>query len=107
MASRPSLRVAIWERNPVTCACAAETVGGLGIVTDVRESGDVDAALARTIAELGPDALAPDFTLTEGLTAMSTPDALERGGHMVPMGRAATSTKWQAQQCFWHPCRPT
>ncbi len=29
-------RVAIWERDPETCASAAEAVGGLGIVTDVR-----------------------------------------------------------------------
>jgi 3-oxoacyl-[acyl-carrier protein] reductase len=179
-------RVAIWERNPQTCASAAEAIGALGIVADVREAADVDAALARTLAELGPvsvlvnnaggvfaspllettengwdalyranlrhvllctqraaramvehgiagsiitvtsiegvraapgyaayaaakagvvnytktaalelaphgirvNALAPDFTLTEGLRAMSTPEALERGGRMVPMGRA-------------------
>ncbi len=47
-------RVAIWERNPETTAAGAEEVGGLGIVTDVRESNQVDEALARTIAELGP-----------------------------------------------------
>lgn len=46
-------RVAIWERDPQTCAQAAESIGGLGIVTDVRDSGQVDAALERTIAELG------------------------------------------------------
>ncbi len=46
--------VAIWERDPDTCAAAAEEVGGVGITTDVRESGQVDAALARTIDELGP-----------------------------------------------------
>jgi hypothetical protein len=28
----------IWERNPDTCASAAEAVGALGIVTDVRDS---------------------------------------------------------------------
>jgi NAD(P)-dependent dehydrogenase (short-subunit alcohol dehydrogenase family) len=179
-------RVAIWERNPETCASVAKETGGLGIVTDVRESAEVDAALARTVAELGPvsvlvnnaggvfasplletsengwdalyranlrhvllctqrtarvmvehriegsiitvtsiegvraapgyaayaaakagvvnytktaalelaphgirvNALAPDFTLTEGLHAMSTPEGLERGGQMVPIGRA-------------------
>ncbi|MBJ7339756.1 glucose 1-dehydrogenase [Mycolicibacterium sp.] len=179
-------RVAIWERNPQTCASAAAAVDGIGIVTDVRESADVDAALARTVAEFGPvsvlvnnaggvfasplletsengwdalyranlrhvllctqrvgrvmvehrtrgsiitvtsiegvraapgyaayaaakagvvnytktaalelaphgirvNALAPDFTLTEGLTELSTPEALERGGRMVPLGRA-------------------
>ena len=38
-------RVAIWERDPQTCAQAAESIGGLGIVTDVRDSEQVDAAL--------------------------------------------------------------
>jgi 3-oxoacyl-[acyl-carrier protein] reductase len=47
-------KVAIWERDPETAAAAAEEVGGLGIPTDVRESGEVDDALARTTAELGP-----------------------------------------------------
>jgi 3-oxoacyl-[acyl-carrier protein] reductase len=45
--------VAIWERDAETCASAAETVGALGIVTDVRDSGQVDAALQRTRDELG------------------------------------------------------
>lgn len=39
--------------RPQTCAQAAESIGGLGIVTDVRDGGQVDAALERTIAELG------------------------------------------------------
>ena len=47
-------KVAIWERDPDTAAAAADEVGGLGIATDVRESDQVDAALARTTAELGP-----------------------------------------------------
>ncbi len=46
--------VAVWERDPDTASSAAEEVGGLGITTDVRESADVDAALARTTEELGP-----------------------------------------------------
>jgi 3-oxoacyl-[acyl-carrier protein] reductase len=46
--------VVIWERDADSAAAAAEEVGGLGIVTDVRESGEVDVALARTIDELGP-----------------------------------------------------
>lgn len=46
--------VAIWERDPQTCAEAAESIGALGIVTDVRDSGQVDAALDQTTAELGP-----------------------------------------------------
>lgn len=45
--------VAIWERNAETCASAAETIGALGIPTDVRDSAQVDAALARTVDELG------------------------------------------------------
>jgi NAD(P)-dependent dehydrogenase (short-subunit alcohol dehydrogenase family) len=46
--------VAIWEQNPDTCAAAATEIGALGIPTDVRDSGAVDAALAHTQAELGP-----------------------------------------------------
>ncbi len=46
--------VAIWERDPDTAMAAAEEVGGLGLPTDVRDSAQVDAALARTVAELGP-----------------------------------------------------
>ncbi|HEY9265098.1 MAG TPA: SDR family oxidoreductase [Mycobacterium sp.] len=45
--------VAIWERDPQTCVTAAEAVGGLGLVTDVRDSDAVDAALERTEHELG------------------------------------------------------
>ena len=37
--------VAIWEHNVETCTSAAEAIGGLGIVTDVRDSEQVDAAL--------------------------------------------------------------
>lgn len=45
--------VAIWERNPDTCAQAAAALGVLGITTDVRDGDQVDAALQRTTAELG------------------------------------------------------
>ena len=45
--------VAIWERDPDTCAAAADAVGGLGMVTDVRDTAAVDAALERTQRELG------------------------------------------------------
>ncbi|TFV56968.1 SDR family oxidoreductase [Mycobacterium sp. PS03-16] len=45
-------RVAIWERDAERCAAAAEAVGGLGVVTDVRDSAEVTAALDRTEAEL-------------------------------------------------------
>lgn len=47
-------RVAIWERDADSCAAAADSLGALGIVTDVRDNGQVDAALKRTTAELGP-----------------------------------------------------
>jgi 3-oxoacyl-[acyl-carrier protein] reductase len=47
-------KVAIWERDPETAAAAGLELGGLGITTDVRESDQVDAALAQTRAELGP-----------------------------------------------------
>jgi NAD(P)-dependent dehydrogenase (short-subunit alcohol dehydrogenase family) len=45
--------VAIWERDPSSCDAAAAATGGLGLVTDVRESAQVDDALFRTTAELG------------------------------------------------------
>lgn len=45
--------MAIWERDRQTCAQAAESIGALGIVTDVRDSDQLDAALQRTTAELG------------------------------------------------------
>lgn len=47
-------RVAIWERDAASCAAAAQEFGALGITTDVREGDQVDAALARTVVELGP-----------------------------------------------------
>lgn len=46
-------RVAIWERNSDSCASAAGEIGALGITVDVRDAAAVDAALARTSAELG------------------------------------------------------
>jgi 3-oxoacyl-[acyl-carrier protein] reductase len=45
--------VAIWERNAETCTSAAAAIGALGIVTDVRDGEQVDAALHRTTTELG------------------------------------------------------
>ena len=47
-------KVAIWERDHDTAAAAAAEVGGLGLPTDVRDSAEVDHALERTVAELGP-----------------------------------------------------
>jgi NAD(P)-dependent dehydrogenase (short-subunit alcohol dehydrogenase family) len=46
-------KVAVWERNPETCASAADSMRALGIVTDVRDGEQVDAALQRTTTELG------------------------------------------------------
>ncbi len=46
--------VAIWERDAGSCAESAESIGALGIVTDVRDAEQVDAALAQTAGELGP-----------------------------------------------------
>jgi 3-oxoacyl-[acyl-carrier protein] reductase len=45
--------VAIWERDADTCASAAERIGALGIVVDVRDTEQVDAALHRTVNECG------------------------------------------------------
>ena len=46
--------VAIWERNPDSCESAAKATGALGITTDVRDTAQVDAAMQRTVDELGP-----------------------------------------------------
>jgi NAD(P)-dependent dehydrogenase (short-subunit alcohol dehydrogenase family) len=46
-------QVAVWERDPDTCAAAAAEVGGLGVVTDVREGDQVDRALAATLDRYG------------------------------------------------------
>jgi 3-oxoacyl-[acyl-carrier protein] reductase len=46
-------KVAIWERDPESCAVSADELGVLGVVADVRDADQVDAALERTIAELG------------------------------------------------------
>jgi 3-oxoacyl-[acyl-carrier protein] reductase len=46
-------QVAIWEHDEASCRSAAEEVGGLACVTDVRDEGQVDAALAATIEALG------------------------------------------------------
>jgi NAD(P)-dependent dehydrogenase (short-subunit alcohol dehydrogenase family) len=46
--------VAVWERDPDTAASAGHEVAGLGLTVDVRDSDQVDAALDRTVEELGP-----------------------------------------------------
>jgi 3-oxoacyl-[acyl-carrier protein] reductase len=45
--------VAIWERDPETVADAAKSIGALGLTVDVRDGEQVDAALERTVGELG------------------------------------------------------
>jgi 3-oxoacyl-[acyl-carrier protein] reductase len=45
--------VAVWERDPDTCVAVAKEVGGLGVVTDVRETDQVDRALAATLDRYG------------------------------------------------------
>jgi NAD(P)-dependent dehydrogenase (short-subunit alcohol dehydrogenase family) len=45
--------VAIWERDADTCASAADAVGGLPVVTDVREADQVDRAVAATLERYG------------------------------------------------------
>jgi 3-oxoacyl-[acyl-carrier protein] reductase len=45
--------VSIWERDAETCASAAEEVGGLAVVTDVREADQVDRAVAATLDRFG------------------------------------------------------
>jgi 3-oxoacyl-[acyl-carrier protein] reductase len=45
--------VAVWERDPDTAASAAEEVGGLAVVTDVRDADQVDRAVAATLDRYG------------------------------------------------------
>lgn len=47
-------KVAIWERDTSSCTESSSTIGALGIVADVRDSGQVADALDRTASELGP-----------------------------------------------------
>lgn len=46
-------QVAVWERDPERAAAAAEAVGGLGAVVDVRDAAAVDGALAATLERFG------------------------------------------------------
>lgn len=46
-------RVVIWEQDADACTAVADEVGGLSIVTDVREATQVDSALAQTMVEEG------------------------------------------------------
>lgn len=45
--------LAIWERDEATARAAADEVGGLACVTDVRDPDQVDAALAATVDAYG------------------------------------------------------
>lgn len=45
--------VALWERDSDTCGSTAGSLGALGIVVDVRDGEQVDAALQRTVDEFG------------------------------------------------------
>lgn len=47
-------RVAIWEQDEESCLATADEVGALACTTDVRDPDQVDAAVDRTLAELGP-----------------------------------------------------
>ena len=47
-------KVAIWERDPETCSATAQELGVLGVLADVRDGEQVDAALADTTEALGP-----------------------------------------------------
>ncbi|PND54800.1 oxidoreductase [Mycobacterium sp. ENV421] len=69
--------VAIWERDADSCAATAAELGVLGIVADVRDSGQVDAALARTRDELGPVSILVNNA--GGVFASSLLDTSENG----------------------------
>jgi 3-oxoacyl-[acyl-carrier protein] reductase len=46
--------VAIWERDVDSCTESADAIGALGLVTDVRDGDQVNAAFEQTVAKLGP-----------------------------------------------------
>jgi 3-oxoacyl-[acyl-carrier protein] reductase len=50
-------KVAIWEKDKASALSAADETDALACITDVRDADQVDAALARTIAELGVPAI--------------------------------------------------
>ena len=60
-----------------------QEVGGLGLVTDVRDGDEVDAALARTIGELGTGAN-PGEQCRRGLPLSHPGDVGERVGRALP-----------------------
>jgi NAD(P)-dependent dehydrogenase (short-subunit alcohol dehydrogenase family) len=80
---------AIWERDPDTCAAAADAIGGRGLATDVRDAEAVDAALERTERELGTVSI---LVNNAGGTFHSPPleTSGERVGCLVPEQPSAT-----------------
>jgi NAD(P)-dependent dehydrogenase (short-subunit alcohol dehydrogenase family) len=46
-------KVAIWEKDEATAVMAADQIGGLACITDVRDAEQVDDALASTVGNLG------------------------------------------------------
>ena len=69
--------VVIWERDPESCQAAAAEVNGLGLTVDVRESAEVDAALARTRREVGEVSILVNNA--GGVFAVPFVDSVEKG----------------------------
>ena len=70
-------RVAVWEKDPDTAGAAADEVNGLGLLVDVREADQVEAALAETTERLG----CPTILVNNAGGTFATPflDSDERG----------------------------
>ncbi len=87
---------------PGYAAYAAAKAGGVIKYTQT-------AALELAEHGIRINALAPDFTMTEGLARMASPERLENAERMVPLGGApAVSTKWLEPRYFWRlNCRAT
>jgi len=70
-------RVAVWEKDPDTARAAADEVNGLGLLVDVREADQVEAALAETTERLG----CPTILVNNAGGTFATPflDSDERG----------------------------
>jgi 3-oxoacyl-[acyl-carrier protein] reductase len=119
--------VSVWERDAETCASAAEEVGGLAVVTDVREADQVDRAVAATLDRYGRiDVLVNN---AGGVFVSSILDVSEKGidalhranlRHVIlctqrvgrvmvrPGGAAASSTSPRSRGCGPRPAtRPT
>ncbi len=70
-------RVAVWEKDPDTARAAGDEVNGLGLIVDVREADQVEAALAETTERLG----CPTVLVNNAGGTFATPflDSDERG----------------------------